>query len=139
MKSKMVIRDVARVLGFPYQEADKIAKMILPGPIQGSTLTIDENLEANPDFRKLYETDPKVKQLLDLARKLEGSARHTGIHAAGIVIAPGPLDEYVPVYRDKDGNKATQFEMKTLEQLGLVKMDFLGLKTLTELDLMKNL
>ncbi|ACN98642.1 DNA polymerase III subunit alpha [Sulfurihydrogenibium azorense Az-Fu1] len=139
MKSKMVIRDVARVLGFPYQEADKIAKMILPGPIQGSTLTIDENLEANPDFRKLYETDPKVKQLLDLARKLEGSARHTGIHAAGIVIAPGPLDEYVPVYRDKDGNKATQFEMKTLEQLGLVKMDFLGLKTLTELDLMKKL
>ncbi|WP_297887148.1 DNA polymerase III subunit alpha [Sulfurihydrogenibium sp.] len=139
MKSKMVIRDVARVLGFPYQEADKIAKMILPGPVQGTTLTIEENLEANPDFKKLYETDPKVRELLDLARKLEGSARHTGIHAAGIVIAPGPLDEYVPVYRDKDGNKATQFEMKTLEQLGLVKMDFLGLKTLTELDLMKKL
>ncbi len=139
MKSKMVIRDVARTLGFPYQEADKIAKMILPGPIQGSTLTIDENLEAHPDFRKLYETDEKVRELLDLARKLEGSARHTGIHAAGIVIAPGPLDEYVPVYRDKDGNRATQFEMKTLEQLGLVKMDFLGLKTLTELDYMKKL
>ncbi|MBX0312898.1 MAG: DNA polymerase III subunit alpha, partial [Sulfurihydrogenibium sp.] len=139
MKSKMVIRDVARTLGFPYQEADKIAKMILPGPIQGSTLTIDENLEAHPDFKKLYETDEKVRELLDLARKLEGSARHTGIHAAGIVIAPGPLDEYVPVYRDKDGNRATQFEMKTLEQLGLVKMDFLGLKTLTELDYMKKL
>jgi DNA polymerase-3 subunit alpha len=139
MKSKMVIRDVARVLGFPYQEADKIAKMILPGPVQGTTLTIEENLEANPDFKKLYETDPKVRELLDLAKKLEGSARHTGIHAAGIVIAPGPLDEYVPVYTDKDGNKATQFEMKTLEQLGLVKMDFLGLKTLTELDLMKKL
>ncbi|MGB9766448.1 MAG: DNA polymerase III subunit alpha [Sulfurihydrogenibium sp.] len=139
MKSKMVIRDVARVLGFPYQEADRIAKMILPGPVQGTTLTIEENLEANPDFRKLYETDPKVRELLDLAKKLEGSARHTGIHAAGIVIAPGPLDDYVPVYTDKDGNKATQFEMKTLEQLGLVKMDFLGLKTLTELDLMKKL
>lgn len=139
MKSKMVIRDVARVLGFPYQEADRIAKMILPGPIQGSTLTIDENLEAHPDFKKLYETDPKVRELLDLSRKLEGSARHTGIHAAGIVIAPGPLDDYVPVYRDKNGELATQFEMKTLEQLGLVKMDFLGLKTLTELDLMKKL
>lgn len=139
MKSKMVIRDVARVLGFPYQEADKIAKMILPGPIQGSTLNIDENLEAHPDFKKLYETDSKVKQLLDLAKNLEGCARHTGIHAAGVVIAPGPLDEFVPVYKDKDGNIATQFEMKTLEQLGLVKMDFLGLKTLTELDLMKKL
>lgn len=139
MKSKMVIRDVARVLGFSYQEADKIAKMILPGPIQGSTLTIDENLEANSDFKKLYETDQEVRNLLDLSRKLEGSARHTGIHAAGIVIAPGPLDNYVPVYRDKNGELATQFEMKTLEQLGLVKMDFLGLKTLTELNLMKNL
>ncbi|MCX7759586.1 MAG: DNA polymerase III subunit alpha [Hydrogenothermaceae bacterium] len=139
MKSKMVIRDVARVLGFPYQEADKIAKMILPGPIQGSTLTIKENLEAHPDFKKLYETDPKVKELLDLSMKLEGSARHTGIHAAGIVIAPGPLDDFVPVYRDKNSDVATQFEMKTLEQLGLVKMDFLGLKTLTELNQMKNL
>lgn len=139
MKSKMVIRDVARVLGFSYSEADKIAKMILPGPIQGSTLTIDENLEANPEFRKLYETDQRVKELIDLARKLEGSARHTGIHAAGVVIAPGPLDEYVPVYVDKDGTKATQFDMVTLEMLGLVKMDFLGLKTLTELDYMKKI
>ena len=139
MKSKMVIRDVARVLGFPYSEADKIAKMILPGPVQGSTLTIEENLEANPEFRKLYETDERVRKLLDLAKKLEGSARHTGIHAAGIVIAPGPLDEYVPVYVDKDGTKATQFDMSTLEMLGLVKMDFLGLKTLTELDYMRKL
>ncbi|RMA97309.1 DNA polymerase III subunit alpha [Hydrogenothermus marinus] len=139
MKSKMVIRDVARVLGFSYSEADKIAKMILPGPTQGSTLTIEENLEANPEFRKLYETDERVKRLLDLAKKLEGSARHTGIHAAGVVIAPGPLDQYVPVYVDKDGTKATQFDMGTLEMLGLVKMDFLGLKTLTELDYMKKL
>ncbi|NPA51850.1 MAG: DNA polymerase III subunit alpha [Aquificae bacterium] len=139
MKSKMVIRDVARVLGFSYSEADKIAKMILPGPIQGSTLTIEENLEANPEFRKLYETDQRIKELIDLAKKLEGSARHTGIHAAGVVIAPGPLDEYVPVYVDKDGTKATQFDMGTLEMLGLVKMDFLGLKTLTELDYMRKL
>ncbi|MBK3331603.1 DNA polymerase III subunit alpha [Persephonella atlantica] len=139
MKSKMVIRDVARTLGFSYTEADKIAKMILPGPVQGSTLTIEENLEANPEFRKLYETDERVRQLIDLAKKLEGSARHTGIHAAGVVIAPGPLDEYVPVYVDKDGTKATQFDMGTLEMLGLVKMDFLGLKTLTELDYMKKL
>lgn len=139
MKSKMVIRDVARALGFSYTEADKIAKMILPGPVQGSTLTIDENLEANPEFRKLYETDEKVRKLIDLARKLEGSARHTGIHAAGVVIAPGDLDEYVPVYVDKDGTKATQFDMGTLEMLGLVKMDFLGLKTLTELDYMRKL
>ncbi|RUM48221.1 MAG: DNA polymerase III subunit alpha [Hydrogenothermus sp.] len=139
MKSKMVIRDVARTLGFSYTEADKIAKMILPGPVQGSTLTIEENLEANPEFRKLYETDERVKKLIDLARKLEGSARHTGIHAAGVVIAPGPLDEYVPVYVDKDGTKATQFDMATLEMLGLVKMDFLGLKTLTELDYMRKL
>ncbi|HIE59879.1 MAG TPA: DNA polymerase III subunit alpha [Persephonella sp.] len=139
MKSKMVIRDVARTLGFSYTEADKIAKMILPGPVQGSTLTIEENLEANPEFRKLYETDERVKKLIDLAKKLEGSARHTGIHAAGVVIAPGPLDEYVPVYVDKDGTKATQFDMATLEMLGLVKMDFLGLKTLTELDYMRKL
>ncbi len=139
MKSKMVIRDVARVLGFSYSEADKIAKMILPGPVQGSTLTIEENLEANPEFRKLYETDERVRELIDLAKKLEGMARHTGIHAAGVVIAPGPLDEYVPVYVDKDGTKATQFDMVTLEMLGLVKMDFLGLKTLTELDYMKKL
>ena len=139
MKSKMVIRDVARTLGFSYTEADKIAKMILPGPVQGSTLTIEENLEANPEFRKLYETDERVKKLIDLARKLEGSARHTGIHAAGVVIAPGPLDEYVPVHVDKDGTKATQFDMATLEMLGLVKMDFLGLKTLTELDYMRKL
>lgn len=139
MKSKMVIRDVARTLGFSYTEADKIAKMILPGPVQGSTLTIEENLEANPEFRKLYETDERVKRLINLAKKLEGSARHTGIHAAGVVIAPGPLDEYVPVYVDKDGTKATQFDMTTLEMLGLVKMDFLGLKTLTELDYMRKL
>ncbi|SNZ02935.1 DNA polymerase-3 subunit alpha [Persephonella hydrogeniphila] len=139
MKSKMVIRDVARVLGFSYAEADKIAKMILPGPVQGSTLSIEENLEANPEFRKLYETDDRVRELIELAKKLEGMARHTGIHAAGVVIAPGPLDEYVPVYVDKDGTKATQFDMNTLEMLGLVKMDFLGLKTLTELDYMKKL
>ncbi|WP_457641094.1 DNA polymerase III subunit alpha [Persephonella sp.] len=139
MKSKMVIRDVARVLGFSYAEADKIAKMILPGPVQGSTLTIEENLEANPEFRKLYETDPKVKELIDLAKKLEGMARHTGIHAAGVVIAPGPLENFVPVYVDKDGTKATQFDMGTLEMLGLVKMDFLGLKTITELDYMRRL
>ncbi|MCX7739167.1 MAG: DNA polymerase III subunit alpha [Hydrogenothermaceae bacterium] len=139
MKSKMVIRDVARVLGFSYQEADRIAKMILPGPIQGSTLTIEENLQAHPDFKHLYDTNPQVRELLDLSRKLEGSARHTGIHAAGIVIAPGPLDDYVPVYTDKDGQFVTQFEMKTIEQLGLVKMDFLGLKTLTELNQMKKL
>ncbi len=139
MKSKMVIRDVARVLGFSYSEADKIAKMILPGPVQGSTLTIEENLEVSPEFRKLYETDERVRELIDLAKKLEGMARHTGIHAAGVVIASGPLDEYVPVYLDKDGTKATQFDMVTLEMLGLVKMDFLGLKTLTELDYMKRL
>ena len=139
MKSKMVLRDVARVLGFSYSEADRIAKMILPGAIQGSTLSIEENLEANPEFRKLYETDPRVKELIDYSKKLEGSARHTGIHAAGVVIAPGPLENYVPVYVDKDGTRATQFHMGTLEELGLVKMDFLGLKTLTELNYMKQL
>ncbi|WP_456402890.1 DNA polymerase III subunit alpha [Persephonella sp.] len=139
MKSKMVIRDVARVLGFSYSEADKIAKMILPGPVQGSTLTIEENLEQNLEFRKLYEENSKVRELIDLAKKLEGMARHTGIHAAGVVISPGSLDEYVPVFVDKDGTKATQFDMNTLEMLGLVKMDFLGLKTLTELDYMRKL
>ena len=139
MKAKSVIRDVARVLGFTAKEGDKIAKMILPGPVQGTTLTIKENLEQNPEFKKLYETDKRVKELIDLAMKLEGSARHTGIHAAGVVIAPDNLEEFVPVYVDKDGTKATQFDMGTLEMLGLVKMDFLGLKTLTELDYMKRL
>ena len=127
MAAKGVIRDVGRVMDLPYSYVDGIAKMI-PNELN---VTIDRALQANPELRKLYETDEQVKVLVDMSKRLEGLPRHTSMHAAGVVICPDSADEYVPLSRGSDGCITTQFTMTTLEELGLLKMDFLGLRTLT--------
>ena len=126
MSAKMVIRDVARVLDVPYAEADKLAKMI-PNEIH---ITIKKAMEQNRELRELYETNPEITKLLDIAMALEGMPRQASTHACGIVITKDPVDTYVPLYV-RDGNISTQYIMTTLEELGLLKMDFLGLRTLT--------
>ncbi len=126
MSARMVIRDVARVLDVPYAEADKLAKMI-PNEIH---ITIKKALEQNRELNTLYETDAEIKKLLDIAMALEGMPRQASTHACGIVITKEPVDTYVPLYV-RDGNISTQYIMTTLEELGLLKMDFLGLRTLT--------
>lgn len=127
MAAKGVIRDVGRVMDLPYAFVDGIAKMI---PME-LNMTIDKAIGMNPDLKKLYEQDEKVKYLIDMSRRLEGLPRHTSMHAAGVVICPSAADEFVPLSRGSDGSITTQFPMTTLEELGLLKMDFLGLRTLT--------
>ena len=127
LAAKGVIRDVARVLDIPYQRADQIAKMV-PNELN---ITLDKALEMNPEFRALYESDSEVKYLIDMCKRLEGLPRHTSMHAAGVLICPESADEYVPLQRASDGSVTTQYVMTTLEELGLLKMDFLGLRTLT--------
>lgn len=127
MAAKGVIRDVGRVLDYPYAYVDSIAKMI-PNELN---MTIDLALQRNPEFRKLYESDPQVTCLIDMSKRLEGLPRHTSMHAAGVVISQKSVDEYVPLSRASDGTITTQFTMTTIEELGLLKMDFLGLRTLT--------
>ncbi len=127
LAAKGVIRDVARVMDLPYAFADSIAKMI---PME-LNMTLDRALELNPELRKLYEQDEQVKYLIDMCKRLEGLPRHTSMHAAGVVICPKSADEFVPLSRGSDGSIVTQFTMTTLEELGLLKMDFLGLRTLT--------
>lgn len=127
MAAKGVIRDVGRVMDLPYSYVDGIAKMI-PNELN---ITIDRALELNPDLRKEYEQDEQVKSLIDMSKRLEGLPRHTSMHAAGVVICPKAADEFVPLSRGSDGSITTQFTMTTLEELGLLKMDFLGLRTLT--------
>ena len=126
MSARMVIRDVARVLDVPYAEADKLAKMI-PNEIH---ITIKKALEQNKELNELYETNAEIKKLLDIAMSLEGMPRQASTHACGIVITKEPVDTYVPLYV-REGNISTQYIMTTLEELGLLKMDFLGLRTLT--------
>ena len=126
MSARMVIRDVARVLDFPYSEADKLAKMI-PNELH---ITIKKALEQNKELNDLYETDGNIKNLLDIAMGLEGMPRQASTHACGIVITKDPVDTYVPLYV-RDNQISTQYIMTTLEELGLLKMDFLGLRTLT--------
>ena len=126
LKAKAAVRDVARALDATYAEGDEIAKAI-PNELG---ITIAKALEVNPDLRKRYETEPLVKQVLDLSMALEGLPRHASTHAAGIVISKLPLDEYVPLY-SSDKGISTQFNMTTIEELGLLKMDFLGLRNLT--------
>ena len=126
MSARMVIRDVARVLDVPYAEADKLAKMI-PNEIH---ITIKKALEQNKELNELYETNAEIKKLLDIAMALEGMPRQASTHACGIVITKEPVDTYVPLYV-REGNISTQYIMTTLEELGLLKMDFLGLRTLT--------
>ncbi len=127
LAARGVIRDVGRVLDMPYAQVDTIAKMIP----QELNITIDKALEMNPELRKVYEEQDEVHYLIDMAKRLEGLPRHTSMHAAGVVISQKSVDEYVPLSRAQDGSITTQFTMTTLEELGLLKMDFLGLRTLT--------
>ena len=127
LAAKGVIRDVARVMDLPYSFADSIAKMI-PNELN---ITLNRALEINPELRKLYESDAQVHELIDMSKRLEGLPRNTSMHAAGVVICQKPADEFVPLSRGSDGSITTQFTMTTIEELGLLKMDFLGLRTLT--------
>ncbi len=127
MAARGVIRDVGRALDYPYALCDQVAKLI---PTELG-ITIEKALKSSPEFRGLYESDEKIKYLIDMSKRLEGLPRHTSIHAAGVVIANAPADEYVPLSRGADEAITTQFTMTTLEELGLLKMDFLGLRTLT--------
>ena len=127
MAARGVIRDVGRVMDLPYAQCDSIAKMI-PTELN---ITIEKAMKMNPELRGLYEADETVKKLIDMSRRLEGLPRHTSMHAAGVVISQKPVVEYVPLSRASDGSLVTQFTMTTLEELGLLKMDFLGLRTLT--------
>ena len=129
MAARGVIRDVGRVMDLPYAFVDSIAKMIPAEP--GRTVTLKEALKMNPELRDSYEKDPQVHELVDMSMRLEGLPRHTSMHAAGVVICQKAADEYVPLSRANDGSITTQFTMTTLEELGLLKMDFLGLRTLT--------
>ena len=127
LAARGVIRDVGRVLDMPYAQVDSIAKMIP----QELNITIDKALTMNPELKKAYEEQDEIHYLIDMARRLEGLPRHTSMHAAGVVISQKDVSEYVPLSRASDGSIVTQFTMTTLEELGLLKMDFLGLRTLT--------
>jgi DNA polymerase-3 subunit alpha len=139
MKSRACIKDVGRVLGFTPAETDALAKLIPNAP--NFSLTVAEAIEKVPEVAKLYDQDERYAQLFDFAISLEGLSRHAGVHAAGVVIAPGPLDDYVPVCTAEskgsgggDGDErvvVTQYDMIALEKAGMLKMDFLGLTTLT--------
>ena len=131
LQAKNVIRDVARVLQMPYAQADKISKMIPPG-VQGKNPTLKESLEQVPELEEMRQNDPQINKLFDIGMKLEGLYRQSGMHAAGVVIGDRPLDELVPLYKDpKADMPVTQYDMKFVEETGLIKFDFLGLKTLT--------
>ena len=128
MNARAVIRDVGRVMSYSYSEVDKIAKMIPEGP----KVTLDQALKQNSDLRTVSQTN--YKDLIDNAKVLEGMTRHASIHAAGVVVAPGDLTDFVPLYRSSQGDVTTQYDMKELESIGLLKMDFLGLRNLTVID-----
>jgi DNA polymerase-3 subunit alpha len=135
MTSKAVLKDVARVLDIPYGEADRLAKLI--PVVRGKPAKLKEMIgpeSPNPEFREKYEGDPKVKHWVDLAMRIEGTNKTFGVHAAGVVIAADPLDELVPLQRNNDGQVITQYFMEDVESMGLLKMDFLGLKNLTMID-----
>jgi DNA polymerase-3 subunit alpha len=132
MKARAVVRDVGRVMGFTPAEQDKLAKLI--PSTAGYSLTVAGAIEKVKELKDLYRSDTRTRELLDYAKRIEGLKRHSSVHAAGVVIAPGPLEEYVPVCEDtkaRDGSVITQFDMIDLEKVGMLKMDFLGLRTLT--------
>ncbi len=135
MAARAVIRDVGRALDLPYAQVDTVAKLIPTEP----GITIQKALDQNRDLRSLYESNSDVKYLIDMSKRLEGLPRHTSMHAAGVVIGKESLDEYVPLSRSSDDSVTTQFTMTTLEELGLLKMDFLGLRTLTVIQSAENL
>ncbi|MGH9473954.1 MAG: DNA polymerase III subunit alpha [Terriglobales bacterium] len=128
--AKAAIKDVGRAMDLPYGEVDRIAKLV-PNQLN---ITLDEAVTQSPDLQRLRETDSRVRELLDLARRVEGLCRNAGMHAAGVVIAPRPLTELVPLYKTNRDEIVTQFDMNGLEKIGLLKMDFLGLTTLTLLE-----
>ena len=130
MKAKAVVRDVGRVLEMPYADVDKVAKQIPPA----LDMTLDKALEESEPLRMMEQNDPKVKELLAVARRLEGMTRHASVHAAGVVIAPKAITEYAPLYKGAHDEIVTQWSMKDIERIGLLKMDFLGLSTLTLID-----
>lgn len=130
MKARAVLRDVGRVLDLPYALVDSVAKAV-PRESQTVHMTLDLALQVSPDMKKLYEEDEQIHYLVDMARKLEGLPRNSSMHAAGVVIGQEPIEEYVPLSKGGDDAITTQFTMTTIEQLGLLKMDFLGLRTLT--------
>jgi len=127
MKAKAVIRDVGRVLEMPFADVDKVAKQIPPA----LDMTLEKALEENPALKAMEQSDPKVKELLNVARRLEGMTRHASVHAAGVVIAPRAITEFAPLYKGARDEITTQWSMKEIERIGLLKMDFLGLSTLT--------
>ncbi len=127
MKAKAVVRDVGRALDMPYADVDRIAKQIPPA----LDMTLDKALAENPILKDMAARDPKVKEVIDIGRRLEGMSRHASVHAAGVVIAPGPITDYAPLYKGQRDEITTQWNMKEVERVGLLKMDFLGLSTLT--------
>ena len=127
MAAKAAIKDCGRAMDMPYGDVDRIAKLI-PATIG---ITIDKALEDQPELRKIYDTDPQIRELIETAKKLEGLVRGSGVHAAGVVIAPRPLTELVPIVKTKNDEIVTAYDMKAIEKMGLLKMDFLGLTTLT--------
>ena len=130
LKAKAAIRDVGRALGFSFAETDAIAKLI-PAPKQGFDYPLTESIKMEPRLQELIKTDPRIKTLIDHALRLEGLVRHASTHAAGVVLSNLPLVDHLPLFVDKEGGIVTQFDMSCVEKIGLVKFDFLGLKTLT--------
>jgi len=130
MKAKAVVRDVGRVLEMPYADVDRIAKQIPPA----LDMTLDKALAENPILKDMAAKDGKVKDVIDIGRRLEGMSRHASVHAAGVVIAPGPITDYAPLYKGQRDELTTQWNMKEVDRVGLLKMDFLGLSTLTLID-----
>ncbi len=131
MQARAAVRDVARALGYSYSVGDRIAKLI-PQGAQGFSMTIDKAMEAEEELKEAYENDPETREILDLAKKIEGNARHVGVHAAGVVISPTEVVDYVPLQKDPKGDKEiTQYDMHAVEDAGLLKFDFLGLKNLS--------
>ncbi|HEV2799031.1 MAG TPA: DNA polymerase III subunit alpha [Pyrinomonadaceae bacterium] len=130
MASKAAIKDVGRALDMPYNDVEKIAKLI-PPPVRGRNVSITQALESVPELKQAFERDPQTKKVIDIARRLEGCARHSSVHAAGVVISPQPLEELIPVAVNNKQEFTTQFEMSDLEKTGMLKMDFLGLTTLS--------
>lgn len=132
MLAKGAVRDVGRAMDLPYALCDSVAKMI-PNLPNGGKITIDEAMDMNPELKAAYQNDPQIHELIEMSKKLEGLPRNSSTHAAGVVISPEPVDEYVPLAVSNDGSVTTQYVATTLEELGLLKMDFLGLRTLSVL------
>ncbi|MDR1857468.1 MAG: DNA polymerase III subunit alpha [Desulfovibrio sp.] len=135
MKARMVVRDVARALGMPYSEGDRIARLIPMRPIgTDKEVTIERSLAGVPELRRIAETEPAIRRMLDVSMRLEGLVRNASIHASALVVSKGPMTDFLPLYKGRNGETVTQFDGPTVEATGLVKFDFLGLKTMTMID-----